>query len=150
MTSNLPTYLPSIGRMLHFVGSAATLLSDRRLHTLGLTTKQWVALTALWREPRMSETALASYCQTSPSAMNRLVDRMSENELVRRGADPEDRRRVIVELAEEGERLSSLVEFYHEINAVLLEGFSQEEEKAFVSFLERAEKNVRNALGEAS
>jgi DNA-binding MarR family transcriptional regulator len=82
--------------------------------------------------------------------MNRLVDRMSEKELVRRGADPEDRRRVMVELGKEGERLSPLVHFYHEINAVLLAGFSQEEEKAFVSFLERAEKNLRNALGEAS
>jgi DNA-binding MarR family transcriptional regulator len=146
MESKNPAYLPSIGRLLGFAAGATTTLSDRRLRGRGLTLRQWVVMTALWRKAGITESELAEYCRTTPSALNRLLDRMVEGGLVRRRRDPEDGRRVRVELDAKGRKLKPLLGFNEEINAILLQGFSRSEARQVVSLLERMVENAESAL----
>ena len=97
----------------------------------------------------MSESDLVSYAHSSPSAMNRLIDRMAKRGFVRRIADPSDGRRVIVELADAGQDIEGLLDFYKEINELAIEGFSPEEAEVFVDLLERVNENANKALAES-
>ncbi len=108
--------------------------------------QQWIALTALWREPVLSESELAEYCRTSPSALNRLLDRMEKKGLIRRRRDPDDRRRVLVTLGTSGEETANLLGFYNEINHMLLQGFTAEESRQVASYLERIVNNAERVL----
>jgi DNA-binding MarR family transcriptional regulator len=146
MSSKKPPYLPSLGRLLGFASAAVNKVASKRLKSHGLTVQQWVVLTALWRAPRLSESELADYCQTSQSAMNKLVDRMQAKRLVRRTRDPADARRAIIELAAKGRSNKELLRFYRDLNRELLKGFAPVESKALFSYLERVVENAEAAL----
>jgi DNA-binding MarR family transcriptional regulator len=73
----------------------------------GLTHPDWQVLTTLrlWRgDHRSSPGELASDLELSSGAMTSRLDRLEEAGLVRRLRDPQDRRGVVVELTEAGER----------------------------------------------
>jgi DNA-binding MarR family transcriptional regulator len=148
MATKTPDYLPSIGRLLGFASAATTTLASRRLQKHGLTLRQWIVLTALWREPILSESELVAYCRTSPSALNRLLDRMEQKDLVVRLPDPEDGRRVLVTLGRAAKREANTLRFYEEINDVLLEGFTPKEVRHVQRYLERIVENVEQSLHE--
>lgn len=146
MESNVPLYLPSIGRLLDFAHRGSTTLSERRLKEHGLTLKQWVPLTALWRGSPMTEGELSEYTRMSPSSLNRLLDRMEAKALVKRRKDPEDRRRVLVDLGPAGAELSGLLGFYEEVNDVLTKGMTQMERVQMVSLMEKMVANLEGVL----
>ena len=148
MASKKPTYLPSVGRLLGFASADANKLSDRRLRRHGVTLQQWIPLTALWRDAPLSESELASYCRLSASSLNRLLDRMEAKGLVRRSKDKEDRRRTLVALGPKGRGLSHLLDFYGEINDVLLAGMSARDRKTLVTLLQKVVENLEEALQE--
>ena len=148
MESKSPEYLPSLGRLLGFAFAATSRLSERRLRPHDLTLRQWVVLTAVWRRTGIAESELAGYCRMSPSALNRILDRMEEKDLVARYEDPEDGRRSLVHLGAAGKRKKGLLGFYEEINAVLVRGFSKRETEQVADLLERIARNATEALEE--
>ncbi len=143
---NVP-YLPSIGRLLGFASRATTALSERRLAAHDLTLQQWILLTALWRQDGMTVSQLAAYYRVKDPTASSLVDRMEAKGLVARRRSTEDRRKVIVCLTDKSRALSGLIDFYEQINEVLLEGFSDKERAAFVAMMERLIKNTETELG---
>ena len=146
MDSHNPGCLRSLGRLLGFASRATRSLSERRLCQHGLTLPQWAVMTALWRQTGLTESELAEYARSTPSALSRILDRMSDAGLVRRREDPDDGRRVRVELGPKGRKLSPLLDFYQDINAVLLQGFTNGEAKQVVAYLERITRNAEAAL----
>ena len=96
----------------------------------------------------MSESELAEYCRMSASALNRLLDRMESKELVRRKADPNDQRRVLVDVGKQGKKLSHLLSFHDQTNKTLLKGMNKTEEQQLVKLLERVIENINFELGE--
>ena len=146
MTSKVPEYLPSVGRLLGFASAGCNTLTDRRLRKHGVTIQQWIPLSALWRSSPQSESDLAPYCRKSASSMNRLLDRMEIKRLVKRRRDPGDGRRVLVDLGREGRRLSHLLGFYEEINEVLLAGLSAKGRVQLIALLEHVSANIQDAL----
>lgn len=148
MNSKLPEYLPSVGRLLHFASHEANLLSDKKLKKHGLSRAQWVALTLLWRKDEQNVRDLTRYSRTTPSVMSRTLDRLERGGLVERVADPRDRRGILLRLTEKGRSLSHLLDFYKEINADLLEGFSEEDRSRLFELLERILANSTKALSE--
>lgn len=65
---------------------------DRQVGALGVTRAQWMVLARLARRPGCSQTELADMMEMERATAGRLVDRLEENGLVRREADPADRR----------------------------------------------------------
>jgi MarR family transcriptional regulator for hemolysin len=61
-----------------------------RMH--GMTRAQWIILARLERQPDLSQNELAALAEVAPITAARLVDRLEELGLVKRCADPEDRR----------------------------------------------------------
>lgn len=90
----------------------------------------------------MIESELAKYCRMSPSSLNRLLDRMEAKKLIVRCKDKEDRRRTLVKLGTKGRRLSHLLDFYSDINEVLLAGMSTQERALLVSLLQKVIVNL--------
>ena len=139
-------YLPSIGRLLGFASRAATMVSEKRLAEHGLTLQQWIALTALWRDDGMSVGQLAAYCRTTEPTTSSLMDRMEAKGLVERRRSKDDRRKVIVALTAKSRALAGLLGFYEEINELLLQGLSDDEQASLINGLERVIANAETAI----
>ena len=85
-----------------------TAMADETLEELGLGLGEWKVLTTLrLGGPPFQRSAgmLAKRTELSSGAMTNRLDRMEEAGLVKRVADPDDRRGVLVELTKEGHRL---------------------------------------------
>lgn len=79
-------------------------LSKRMQATLGLTGPQRVTLRVLGRGPGMSAGDLAGILRLHPSTVTGILQRLETGGLVRRTADPADRRRSRLELTARGRR----------------------------------------------
>lgn len=67
----------------------------------GLQASEWYALSVLTLEGRLTSGELATRTGLTTGATTRLIDRLERAGYVRRVADPDDRRRVIVEPAKD-------------------------------------------------
>jgi len=65
---------------------------DRRAVGLGVTRAQWKVLFRLERQPGLRQIELADMLDIEPITLSRIVDRLEESGLVKRGADPTARR----------------------------------------------------------
>lgn len=66
--------------------------ADQVAQECGLTRAQMLVLARLERQPDLSQNELAVLAEVAPMTIARLVDRLEELGLVKRCADPEDRR----------------------------------------------------------
>jgi len=96
-----------------------------RLREHGLQWWQYDVLSALRRQGkpyRMAATELAEAGMLTSGAMTHRIDRLEQKALVRRLHDPQDRRRVLVELTSEGhERVENATEARFEIAAAAVD-----------------------------
>jgi len=146
MTDKNLAYLPSIGRLLGFAERRCSALSERELAPHGLTLTHWVILTALWRDDGLTIGELARYARSTNAVLTRTLDRMTDRGLVIRQADSRDRRVIRVVLTPKARSLAHLIDFYKQINQVLLDGFSRKEQQTLVALLERVIANTEAAL----
>ena len=65
---------------------------DRRAVGLGVTRAQWKVLFRLTRQPGLRQNELADLLDVEPITLSRIIDRLEEGGLVKRAADPADRR----------------------------------------------------------
>jgi DNA-binding MarR family transcriptional regulator len=72
----------------------------------GLSTAERLCLSFLWPEPQTAS-AIAREIRLTPAAVTALIDRLERRGFVRRKADPNDRRKVMVEAAEEARRVTA-------------------------------------------
>jgi len=93
------------------IQALAKILGDRvaaRLLEYGLQWWQYDVLSALRRQGRpfrLTATELAAAGRLTSGAMTNRIDRLETEGLVRRVADPQDRRRVLVQLTPKGRKL---------------------------------------------
>ncbi|MCW9033626.1 MAG: MarR family transcriptional regulator [Alphaproteobacteria bacterium] len=139
-------YLPSMGRLLGFASKGTNDISEKRLKDSDLTLVQWVLLTALWRKDGLTVGEVAKYYKSTEASTSNLIERMVKKGLLDRRHDQIDRRQVRVFLTEKSKSLSHLINFYLEINEVLLKGFNEEEKDLLSSMLERVIENTQEDL----
>jgi DNA-binding MarR family transcriptional regulator len=65
---------------------------DQVAQARGMTRAQMVILARLERQPDLSQNELAAIAEVAPITIARLIDRLEERGLVKRCADPKDRR----------------------------------------------------------
>jgi len=110
----------------------------------GLNPAERLCLSFLWDGPKAAS-AIARHTRLTPAAVTALIDRLEKRGFVRRLADPNDRRKVLVEAGEEARRVTeeaylplgeagaALLAKYSEaelriVNAVLTESLALQEE----------------------
>lgn len=147
----IKTPLPpkSLGRQVNFTAGRINALCARRLEPYGLTLPQWVILSCLWREGRLSVSQIAELLGSRLPGTSRLIDRMSERGLIIRERDADDNRVMMIRVSEAGQALDHLSGFHLDLNEILLAGLDSGEREAAFTLLAKIEINARRALDEA-
>lgn len=136
----------SIGKQLNFTTGRMNALCQLFLDPHGLSLPQWVILSCLWREGDLTVGKLAELVGTGLPAASRIIDRMADRDLVARRKHDRDGRIMVVALTDKGKKLDHLSNFHNEINAVLFDGFSDDECQLAFDLLDRMKMNAENAL----
>jgi MarR family transcriptional regulator for hemolysin len=88
--------VPAVQREIAFtIMDVARLLktyADQRARQYGMTRAQWAVLFRLDRSEGLKQSELAELLDLQPITLTRLLDRLSDNGLIERRADPNDRR----------------------------------------------------------
>ncbi len=80
-----------------------------QVHGQNVTPEEWAVLLILWDSNSQTPGALADATIKDRTTMTRLIDSMVKKRLVKRSEDAQDRRRSVVRLTDEGEKLRSIL-----------------------------------------
>lgn len=123
-----------------------------RRASLALTVDQWGVLKLLEEQGgRMSFAALSSRMLRDKPTLTRIVDRLVRDGLVKRGEDPDDRRRLLLTLSSAGARKvrkASLV--VGRLRGEVARGISRAEQETLKRILGKINANIDRARGRAS
>lgn len=136
-------FFESPGVLVYKLAHAMALAMDRRLKTAGVTLSQWRVLKQLWRQEGRSQAELQELLNLERATVNGLIQRMARAELIECKPDPGDRRVQRIFLTERGRALKQITpSLEEEVNALALQGFSEDEYTFFVRLLTRALDNM--------
>jgi DNA-binding MarR family transcriptional regulator len=120
-----------IGLLVSLVSRAVRQLLTAQLEPLGLSTQQFWTIVAVAEENTGSQTELATRLRVDEATACRVVRSLGNAGLISPVRDPEDRRRVRLELAPRGQVLARrLVPVAREIRSVIEGSLSPEERSA--------------------
>src|ERR1035438_1367983 len=66
--------------------------ADQRARQFGISRAQWAVLVRIDRSEGLKQSELAEILDLQPISLTRLLDRLADNKLIERRADPNDRR----------------------------------------------------------
>lgn len=122
---------------------------DRRARRLGLSRAQWSVLAHLARNEGVKQAELADVLDVQPITLARQIDRLERSGLVRRCADPEDRRVRRLYLSDCARPiLTELRALGGETRAEALRGLSLDQRRSLIESLARIRDNL--ATGESA
>jgi MarR family transcriptional regulator for hemolysin len=125
--------------------------ADHKAASFGLTRAKWAVLARLDRFEGLKQNELADMLDLQPISLTRLLDRLSENGLIERRSDPNDRRAKRLFLTPAAypllERLSELGE---DLMTTALAGLDQSETSALLTSLTTIKENLRQAVQKKS
>lgn len=134
----------TIGFLLHDVSRQMRHTFDLRARDLGVTRQQWRALLCLARTGGITQTELADALEVERISVGRMVDRLVENGLIKRCADPADRRVWRLQLLPAAhEIVNKLTAIGTSIQAEALADIPAEKRKELVSLLEQTRDGLR-------
>lgn len=134
-----------LGFLIHDVSRLRRSAFDRCLKPLNVTRSQWWVLAYLSREDGMTQSQLAEELDLGKVAVGGLIDRLEKSGLVRRDADPGDRRvnRVFLEPKSKA-LIARMRKVSHQLNEQILAGLADDKlEKTAVTL----DSMKRNLLG---
>jgi MarR family transcriptional regulator for hemolysin len=129
------------------VGRLLRTYADQKARAFGMTRAQWAVLLRLERREGLKQSDLAEALDIQPITLTRLVDRLCNNGLIERRADPHDRRAKLLYLTPAArpliERISDRIE---ELCETVLAGIAPAEIDRMLSKLDLARENLRQAI----
>ncbi len=142
---------PTPARQIAFlISDLARLLKtyvDQQARSYGMTRAQWQVLSRLERCEGLKQFELAEMLDLQPITLTRLVDRLCENGLIERRADPNDRRAKRLYLTKEARPLMDrLAVLGEEVMGEVLQGIDDKEVQLMLTKLGRAKNNLREAI----
>lgn len=109
----------------------------------GLSPGQPKILRYLSKRDHWRQNELANACEISAATVSNLLSKMEENGLITRSEDQVDRRAGNISITQAGRKaIEAWNEECFSIEAMGLEGFSDEEKEAFADYLSRMYKNL--------
>jgi MarR family transcriptional regulator for hemolysin len=121
--------------------------ADQQGRVLGISRAQWTVLVRLERTEGLKQSELAEILDLQPISLTRLLDRLDENGLIERRADPNDRRvnRLYLKPAARP-LLDELAILSESLMATVLEGIEPESMERMLRDLGRIKDNLRAAI----
>jgi DNA-binding MarR family transcriptional regulator len=118
---------------------------DRRMREHGLTFAQAAVMSRLWWQDGLTQSELQERVGVDASTLTGLLQRMTRQGLVRRRRDRADGRVLLVYLTARGRALRPvLIPEAEAVNAWVFQGFSAAERAAFLTFMQRALRNMES------
>ncbi|GAO38618.1 putative MarR family transcriptional regulator [Sphingomonas changbaiensis NBRC 104936] len=118
---------------------------DVRARTIGVTRPQWRMLTTLSRHEGVNQGRLADLLDVEAITLCRMVDRLSEADLVERRPDPTDRRAWRIYLTDRARPiLGELRSLADDLIEETLDGVSAAERETLMTLLERIRINLND------
>ncbi|MCM1284680.1 MAG: MarR family transcriptional regulator [Acetobacter sp.] len=116
-----------------------------RLAGEDLTVGQPKVLEYLFSHNGAIQKDIADACLIEPATLTSLLSRMEKNDLIVRKNKNEDKRYSCVYLTEKGKKSGKIViEKLNELEQNALINFSKKETEMFISFLKKANRNLKN------
>jgi MarR family transcriptional regulator, transcriptional regulator for hemolysin len=125
--------------------------ADQRARQYGMTRAQWAVLVRLDRSEGLKQSELAEMLDLQPITLTRLLDRLAQNGLIERRADPNDRRANRLFLMPAARPLlERLSELGTDMMETVLEGLDAKALERLLHDLERVRENLRGAINRNS
>ena len=125
--------------------------ADQRARQYGMTRAQWAVLVRLDRSEGLKQSELAEILDLQPITLTRLLDRLAQNGLIERRADPNDRRANRLFLTPAARPLlEQLTKLGTEMMGTVLEGLDAKTLKQLLHDLEQVRDNLRGAINRNS
>jgi len=129
------------------VGRLLRTYADQKARHLGMTRAQWAVLLKLERQEGQKQSDLAEMLDIQPITLTRLVDRLCDNGLIERRADPADRRAKRLYLTPAARPLLARISEQVEVVAdEVLAGIDPAAIETVLSQLGLARDNLRHAI----
>jgi MarR family transcriptional regulator for hemolysin len=129
------------------VGRLLRTYADQKARRFGMTRAQWAVLLRLERLEGLKQSDLAEQLDIQPITLTRLVDRLCDNGLIERRADPHDRRAKRLYLTPAARpllaRISDQIE---ELSETILAGIKPAEIDLMLGKLGQVRDNLRQAI----
>jgi len=122
-------------------------LADQRARQYGMTRAQWAVLFRLDRSEGLKQSELAEILDLQPITLTRLLDRLAENGLIERRADPNDRRANRLFLTPAARPLlERLTELGGDMMGIVLDGIDAKSRERLLQDLAKLRENLRGAI----
>lgn len=132
------------GHLINRLSKLSLRWADERFQRLGLAAAQMPVLYALKDGASSTQTELARMAHIEQPTMAQLLVRMERDGLIRRAANPDDKRSSLVSLTPRAlKQLPAAREVLREGNKLALEGFTEREVETLIRLLQRVLKNVQ-------
>jgi MarR family transcriptional regulator for hemolysin len=121
--------------------------ADQRARQFGISRAQWAVLIRIERTEGLKQSELAEMLDLQPITLTRLLDRLAENELIERRADPNDRRANRLYLKPAAKPLlGQLADLGADMMETVLEGLSTASIERMLKELGAVKDNLRSAI----
>jgi MarR family transcriptional regulator, transcriptional regulator for hemolysin len=125
--------------------------ADQKAASFGLNRAKWAVLARLDRFEGLKQNELAEMLDLQPISLTRLLDGLSENGLIERRSDPNDRRAKRLFLTPAARPLiDRLSELGEDLMTTALAGLDQSETSALLTSLTTIKENLRQAVQKKS
>ncbi len=121
--------------------------ADQRAGQFGISRAQWGVLVRLDRSEGLKQSELAEILDLQPISLTRLLDRLAENGLIERRADPNDRRANRLFLMPAARPLlARLKNLGHDMMTTVLAGLDDAAQTRMLDELAVMKDNLRDAI----
>jgi MarR family transcriptional regulator for hemolysin len=121
--------------------------ADQRARQFGISRAQWAVLVRIGRHEGLKQTELADILDLQPISLTRLLDRLAENGLIERRADPNDRRANRLYLKPAAKPLlDQLADLGADMMETVLDGISTASIERMLKELGAVKDNLRSAI----
>ena len=121
--------------------------ADQRARQFGISRAQWVVLVRIDRTEGLKQSELAELLDLQPISLTRLLDRLADNGLIERRADPNDRRANRLYLKPAAKPLlGRLSEIGADMMETVLEGLDAKSVDRMLKELVMLKDNLRRAI----
>jgi MarR family transcriptional regulator, transcriptional regulator for hemolysin len=119
--------------------------ADQMAREHGLTRAQWIILVRLERQGDLSQNELAAIAEVAPITVARLVDRLEALGLVKRCADPQDRRIWRLRLTPAARPvLRDIKRCREKLRKIMTRGIDRADLRAMQTGMRRMKENISN------
>lgn len=148
-TGELLPFDHSVGYQVRITHRALQRYLQQHIEPHGVTPGMWYFLRALWHEDGLTQRELSDIVGTMEPTTLTAIRSMEKNGLVTRTRSEQDRRKINIHLTPRGQALrGELLPLARKVVDDAVEGFSEEERKQLMQFLNRIQKNLHRRIDE--